>query len=36
MFPIGDKMKLGADLRYHLVAEDVNYFIPSAKFVYTF
>lgn len=36
MFPMGDKMKLGADLRYHLVAEDVNYFIPSVKFTYSF
>lgn len=36
MFPMGDKMKIGADLRYHMVAEDVNYFIPSAKFTYSF
>ena len=36
MFPMGDKMKLGADLRYHIVASDVSYFIPSAKFTYSF
>ncbi|MBI4350545.1 MAG: porin family protein [Elusimicrobia bacterium] len=36
MFPMGDKMKLGADLRYHLVASDLSYFIPAVKFTYSF
>ena len=36
MFPMGDKMKLGADLRYHLIASNLTYFIPSVKFTYSF
>ena len=36
MFPMGDKMTLGADVRYHMVASDLSYFIPSAKFTYSF
>ena len=36
MFPMGDKMKIGADVRYHIVASDLSYFIPAAKFTYSF
>jgi len=39
MFPLADKMQLGADLRYHYVAtsgDSTNYFVPSVKFTYTF
>lgn len=36
MFPLKDNMKLGADLRYHLMSSDVSYFIPAAKFTYSF
>ena len=36
MFPMGDKMKLGLDMRYHLVYSDLSYFIPAAKFTYSF
>jgi len=36
MFPMGDKMKLGADVRYHMVASDLSYFIPAGKFTYSF
>lgn len=36
MFPMGDKMKLGADVRYHLVASNLSYFIPAVKFTYSF
>lgn len=36
MFPLKDNMKLGLDLRYHIVAENLNYFVPAAKFTYSF
>ncbi|OGS56129.1 MAG: hypothetical protein A3J79_12290 [Elusimicrobia bacterium RIFOXYB2_FULL_62_6] len=36
MFPLNDKMKIGGDVRYHLVASDLSYFVPSAKFVMSF
>lgn len=36
MYPINDKMQVGADIRYHLVASNLSYFIPAAKFTYSF
>lgn len=36
MYPLNDKMQLGLDLRYHIVASDLSYFIPAAKFTYSF
>lgn len=36
MFPINDKMKIGGDLRYHLISSEATYFIPSVKFVMSF
>lgn len=36
MFPLADKMKLGADLRYHLISSDCTYFVPGVKFTYSF
>jgi len=36
MYPLNDKMQLGLDLRYHMVASDLSYFIPAAKFTYSF
>lgn len=35
-YPIADKMQLGLDLRYHMVASDLSYFIPAVKFTYSF
>ena len=36
MFPMGDAMQIGADIRYHLVASNLKYMVPSAKFTYSF
>lgn len=36
MFPLKDNMKLGLDLRYHIVASDYSLFVPAAKFTYSF
>ena len=36
MFPIGEAMKIGADIRYHVVASNLKYLVPSAKFTYSF
>lgn len=36
MFPLQDKMQIGVDLRYHKMGSDVSYFIPAAKFTYSF
>lgn len=36
MYPINDKMQVGADVRYHIVASDLTYFIPAVKFTYSF
>lgn len=36
MYPIADKMQLGLDLRYHVAASNLSYFIPAAKFTYSF
>ena len=36
MFPMGDAMKIGGDIRYHLVASNLKYMVPSAKFTYSF
>ena len=36
LYPIADKMQLGLDLRYHIVASDLSYFIPAVKFTYSF
>lgn len=36
MFPLQDKMQIGVDLRYHSMGSDTSYFIPAAKFTYSF
>ncbi len=36
MYPIADKMQLGLDLRYHMVASNLSYFVPAVKFTYSF
>ncbi len=36
MFPLQDKMEIGLDVRYHIVASDLTYFIPAVKFTYSF
>jgi opacity protein-like surface antigen len=36
MFPLQDKMQIGVDVRYHKMASDTSYFIPAAKFTYSF
>lgn len=36
MFPMGDAMKIGADIRYHLVASNLSYLVPAVKFTYSF
>ncbi len=36
MYPLNDKMQLGLDLRYHMVASNLSYFIPAVKFAYSF
>jgi len=36
MYPLNDKMQLGLDLRYHSMGSDTSYFIPAAKFTYSF